>query len=297
MSQITKLTTETRNPNTTNIDTLSTLEMVSLINNEDHSTVEAVSKVKEDIAKAIDVIYPAISKGGRLIYMGAGTSGRLGVLDASEWYPTYGVGQESVIGLIAGGDHALRNPIEGAEDHETFAVEDLKNINLTEKDVVCAIASSGRTPYCIGALKYAKELGAETIAIANVKDSVIGKYANTVIEAVSGPEVVTGSTRMKAGTTQKMILNIISTSTMIKYGKVYGNLMVDVNPSNEKLVIRAQSIIQEATSCDALRAKELLELSQNDVKAAIVMELMDLDLEAALNLLKAHKGRIRDAIK
>lgn len=297
MSQITKLTTETRNPNTTNIDTLSTLEMVSLINNEDHSTVEAVSKVKEDIAKAIDVIYPAISKGGRLIYMGAGTSGRLGVLDASEWYPTYGVGQESVIGLIAGGDHALRNPIEGAEDHETFAVEDLKNINLTEKDVVCAIASSGRTPYCIGALKYAKELGAETIAIANVKDSVIGKYANTVIEAVSGPEVVTGSTRMKAGTTQKMILNIISTSTMIKYGKVYGNLMVDVNPSNEKLVIRAQSIIQEATSCDALRAKELLELSQKDVKAAIVMELMDLDLEAALNLLKAHKGRIRDAIK
>ncbi len=297
MPQITKLTTELRNPNTTNIDTLTTLEIVSLINNEDKQTIEAVASVKEDIAKAVDVVYKSISSGGRLIYMGAGTSGRLGVLDASEWYPTYGVGKESVIGIIAGGDHALRNPIEGAEDFESYAVEDLKNINLSKNDVVCAIASSGRTPYCIGALKYAKEVGAETVAIANVKDSLIGKYANIKIEAVSGPEVVTGSTRMKAGTTQKMILNIISTSTMIQYGKVYGNLMVDVNASNEKLILRAQSIIREATGCDEKRSIELLEASNKDVKAAIVMEMKNLDYDEALSLLEKHKGRIRDAIK
>ncbi|NLW15144.1 MAG: N-acetylmuramic acid 6-phosphate etherase [Erysipelothrix sp.] len=297
MDQIKKLTTELRNPNTTEIDTLSTLEMVKLINNEDKQTIEAVYSVKEDIANAIDIVYEAINSGGRLIYMGAGTSGRLGVLDASELTPTYGVGEESVIGVIAGGDSALRNAIEGAEDFESYAVEDLKKLKLTKNDVVCAIASSGRTPYCIGALKYAKELGAQTIAIANVKDSIIGTYAQTVIEAVSGPEVVAGSTRMKAGTVQKMILNIISTATMIKYGKVYGNLMIDVNASNEKLVLRAHSIIQEATGCSEARAIELLEQSDKSVKVAIVMELMDLDQEDAQTLLKVHKGRIRDAIR
>ena len=297
MSDITKLTTELRNEHTSDIDKLSTLEMVRLINREDQAVIDAVSRVDEAIADAIDVVYGAISSGGRLIYMGAGTSGRLGVLDASEWLPTYGVGKESVIGVIAGGDYELRNPIEGAEDHEEYAVSDLKEIELSSRDVVFAIASSGRTPYCIGALKYARELGCKTVSLANVPDSEIGKYADVVIEAVSGPEVITGSTRMKAGTTQKMILNIISTSTMIKYGKVYGNLMVDVNPVNHKLILRAQHIIREATGVDENRSIELLENSKNNVKLAIVMELNKLNYESALELLNKHEGRIRDAIE
>lgn len=296
MGDITKLSTEQRNPNTFDIDKLSTLEMVELINKEDRAVIDAVESAKESIAKAIDTIYDAIVSGGRLIYMGAGTSGRLGVLDASEWFPTYGVGSESVLGIIAGGDHALRNPIEGAEDYESYAVDDLKAINLSDKDVVFAIASSGRTPYCVGALKYGIEMGAKTISLANVKNSEIGKYADIAIEAVSGPEVVTGSTRMKAGTTQKLVLNIISTSTMIKYGKVYGNLMVDVNPVNQKLILRAQSIIREATGVDEARSIELLKESKNNVKAAIVMAKCDLTLELAQARLKAHKGRIQDAI-
>ncbi len=297
MSDITKLTTELRNEHTSDIDKLSTLEMVRLINREDQAVIDAVSRVDEAIADAIDVVYGAISSGGRLIYMGAGTSGRLGVLDASEWLPTYGVGKESVIGIIAGGDFALRNPIEGAEDHEDYAVSDLKDIELSSRDVVFAIASSGRTPYCIGALKYARELGCKTVSLANVPNSEIGKYADVVIEAVSGPEVITGSTRMKAGTTQKMILNIISTSTMIKYGKVYGNLMVDVNPVNHKLILRAQHIIREATGVDEARSVELLSISKNNVKVAIVMELKKLNYESALELLEKHEGRIRDAIE
>lgn len=294
MSIIKNLATEKRNKNTKNIDKLSTYEMVELINKEDEAVIEAVRSQLKPISEAVDTVYEAISGGGRLIYMGAGTSGRLGVLDASEWFPTYGVGDESVVGIIAGGDYALRNPIEGAEDFEDSGREDLKKLNLNDKDVVCALASSGRTPYCIGGLKYANELGCKTISIANVENSKIGEYADHVIEAVTGPEVVTGSTRMKAGSAQKMILNTISTSTMIKYGKVYENLMVDVNPSNEKLVERAYSIISDATGVDYDRSKELLEASDNNVKAAIVMEKMNCDLDKALTLIDQYKGKLGD---
>lgn len=290
------LTTEARNKNTETIDQLSTLEMVQLMNQEDKAVIEAVNSQTENIAQAIDAVVKSISKGGRLIYFGAGTSGRLGVLDASEWLPTFGVGKESVIGLIAGGDTALRNPIEGAEDFEEMGQEDLEEINLNENDIVCAIASSGRTPYCIGGLKYAKEIGANTISIANVENSLIGQHANIVIEAITGPEVITGSTRLKAGSAQKMILNIISTSSMIKYGKVYGNLMVDVIPNNEKLIDRAHFIIEEATGASLNESKEALKKANNNVKVAIIMLKLGVDIDKAHFLIKKHNGRLGDII-
>lgn len=292
-----KLTTERRNRNTMYIDQLNTLDMVTLINQEDFAVIEAVKNALPEIAQAVDSIYDVISKGGRLVYIGAGTSGRLGVLDASEWYPTYGVGHESVIGIIAGGDRALRHPIEGAEDNKEAAVEDLKNLNFNDSDILCAIASSGRTPYCVSGLEYAKSIGAKTIAIACVKDSIIGTKADIAIEAVTGEEVITGSTRMKAGSAQKMILNMISTSTMIKYGKVYSNLMVDLNPSNEKLVARAHSIITTATGVSIERAEKLLKDAKNSVKVAIVMGISDLSYEDAIKALEVHHGRISDVIK
>lgn len=293
---ITKLTTEQRNPKTYNIDELSTKEIVSLINQEDQAVIKAVEVIQDDIAEAIDVIYEAIRQGGRLIYIGAGTSGRLGVLDASEWFPTYGVGSESVLGIIAGGDIALRNPVEGAEDFEEGGKEDLVNVKLTSQDVVLALASSGRTPYCIGGLKYARSIGCKTVSLANVENSEIGKHADYVLEAVTGPEVVTGSTRMKAGSAQKMILNIISTTTMIKSGKVYGNLMVDVNPSNEKLINRSYSIIMDATGVGLERSQELLELANHNVKAAIVMQICNLDYPSAQAILDEKGGRISDVV-
>ena len=289
--------TELQNKNTMEIDKLSTLEMVRLINKEDQEVIHAVERATPEIAKAVDATYDVISEGGRLIYIGAGTSGRIGVLDASEWLPTFGVGEESVIGLIAGGDHALRNPIESAEDSEDTVVEDLKNINFSNKDILCALASSGRTPYSIGGLKYAKELGAATISLACVENSEIAKYADYPIETVVGQEVVTGSTRMKSASAQKMVLNILSTATMIKSGKVYGNLMVDVKPTNKKLVERAKSIIMNATSVDYDRASELLEESKDQVKYAIVMEKLNVGLEEAIQALKDNKGHIAHTIE
>lgn len=297
MINLSVLETEGRNQNTLDIDTLSTLEMVARINNEDQAVIDAISACIHQIAKAIDVIYTCIEKGGRLIYMGAGTSGRLGVLDASEWYPTYGVGEESVLGLIAGGDTALRVPIEGAEDNAVQGKQDLVDIELTSNDVVMAIASSGRTPYCIGALNYANSVGAKTVALACVSNSEIGNHAKHKIEAVVGPEVITGSTRMKSGSAQKMIINIISTSCMIKHGKVYGNLMVDVKPTNVKLVQRAKSIIMQATGCSEPRAADLLELSNSNVKIAVVMELTGYDFEKSRSILAANGGHIAAAIK
>lgn len=291
---IDSLSTEWRNENTNHIDKLSSYEIVKLINQEDQAVIDAVASVSEPVSNAVDVVVNAIKEGGRLIYMGAGTSGRLGVLDASEWLPTYGVGAESVVGIIAGGDTALRNPIENAEDNLEAGKKDLENLSLTSKDIVCAIASSGRTPYCIGGLMYAKEVGCITISISNVEDSELGTYADHVIEAVTGPEVITGSTRMKAGSAQKMILNIISTTAMVKFGKVYGNLMVDMKPTNEKLMHRAWHIIQEASGVSIDRSKELLEQSNNSVKHAIVMALMNVDCETSKNLLHKHDGKIRD---
>lgn len=297
MIDLSKIGTEQQNQNTKNIDQLNTLDMVRLINQEDQAVIDAVNEASEDIAKAVDATYETISNGGRLVYIGAGTSGRIGVLDASEWLPTFGVGEESVIGIIAGGDHALRHPIESAEDNEEDVIDDLKAINFNENDILCALASSGRTPYCIGGLKYANDLGAKTISLACVSDSEMAKYAQIPIEAVVGQEVVTGSTRMKSGSAQKMVLNIISTSVMIKSGKVYGNLMVDVKPTNKKLVERAKGIIMKASDCDYDRASELLELSGGQVKPAIVMEKLNISLEEANKVIEESQGRIADALK
>lgn len=293
---IKNIDTELQNQNTLDIDTLSTIEMVALINQEDQRVIDAVKEEVENIAKATDATYETISNGGRLIYVGAGTSGRIGVLDASEWLPTYGVGEESVVGLIAGGDRALRHPIESAEDDIDASVSDLKKINFNENDILCALASSGRTPYCIGALKYAQEIGAKSISIACVGNSEMAQYADYPIEAKVGQEVVTGSTRMKSASAQKMILNIISTSTMIKSGKVYGNLMVDVKPTNKKLVERAKSIIMMSTDCDYERASQLLEKSHQKVKNAIVMELLDLSFEDSEKVLQKNKGHIAQTL-
>ncbi len=289
---IKNIDTEKQNINTMHIDTLGTHDMVKLINNEDQAVIDAVEEQTFEIASAVEAVYNTISAGGRLIYIGAGTSGRIGVLDASEWFPTYGVGEESVVGIIAGGDRALRHPIESAEDSLTGAQKDLENINFTDKDILCALASSGRTPYCIGGLKYAKEIGAQTITIACVANSEMAAYADYPIEAKVGQEVVTGSTRMKSASAQKMILNIISTSTMIKSGKVYGNLMVDVKATNAKLVERAKSIIMKTTNCDYDRASELLELSEMQVKKAIIMQILDINLDEASQKLEENKGNI-----
>lgn len=292
-----KIGTEKQNENTMNIDKLNTLEMVKLINKEDQAVIDSVEKATPQIAKAVDAVYDIISNGGRLIYIGAGTSGRLGVLDASEWLPTFGIGDEAVVGLIAGGDRALRHPIESAEDDLDEAEKDLKEINFSDKDILCAIASSGRTPYCIGGLKYAKTLRAKTVSLACVENSEIADYADYPIEAVVGQEVLTGSTRMKSGSAQKMVLNIISTSTMIKMGKVYGNLMVDVKPTNAKLVERAKSIIMKATSVDYDQATELFEASNEEVKVAIVMQKLGLGVEEANNALNQNQGRIAKTIE
>ncbi|CAM4334058.1 N-acetylmuramic acid 6-phosphate etherase [Erysipelothrix inopinata] len=294
---LSKIGTEQQNQNTLNIDKLSTLEMVQLINREDQAVIDAVEKATPQIAAAVDAAYEAVSNGGRLVYIGAGTSGRLGVLDASECLPTFGVGEEAVVGLIAGGDTALRHPVEAAEDSKEDAVRDLKNINFNENDVVCAIGASGRTPYCIGGLEYAKEIGAKSISLACVENSEFFNYADYPIEAVVGQEVVTGSTRMKSGSATKMVLNILSTGIMIKWGKIYGNLMVDVKATNEKLVERARQIIIKATGCSYDRAAELQKLSKDNVKLAIVMEKANLDAEAAMTLLENNQGRISAALE
>ncbi|MBK2402474.1 N-acetylmuramic acid 6-phosphate etherase [Erysipelothrix sp. strain 2 (EsS2-6-Brazil)] len=294
---LSKIGTELQNPNTKNIDRLDTVEMVALINNEDQRVIDAVGEQTHEIAAAIDATYEAIAQGGRLVYMGAGTSGRLGVLDASECLPTFGVGEESVVGIIAGGDTALRHPVEAAEDDEMRGVEDLKALNFSKNDILCAIGASGRTPYCIGGLKYAKELGAQTISVACVSESKLAAYADHPIEVVVGQEVITGSTRMKSGSATKMVLNMISTGAMIKLGKVYGNLMVDVKATNAKLIERARSIIMNATGCTYDRATDLLDLSDQSVKVAIVMELCNLEVEDAVQLLNQNQGHIARALE
>lgn len=294
---IDNIATEMQNVNTMNIDTLSTLEMIELINREDQAVIDAVKSATHQIAAAVDVITECIDQGGRLIYIGAGTSGRLGVLDASEILPTYGVGEESVVGIIAGGDVALRHPVEASEDSEDLARADLERINVNHKDIVCAIASSGRTPYCVGGLKYAAEVGAKTLSVACVSNSLIGQYATYVIETPVGQEVVTGSTRMKSGSATKMVLNMLSSGAMIKLGKVYGNLMVDVKTSNLKLIERAKKMIMRATSATYEEAEKLLVASDNNVKTAIVMKLVNVDKDVAVSELEKYKGRISKVIE
>lgn len=292
-----KLTTEQRNKNTTHIDTMSTLEMVKIINSEDEKIAQAVGTQDEKIAQAIDIGAKRYHDGGRLIYIGAGTSGRLGVLDAVELVPTYGIKPERAIGLIAGGKSAMYLAVEGAEDDPNLAENDLKKINLSEKDIVLGIAASGRTPYVIGGLDYAKKVGAATVAVACVKNSLIGQHAEVAIEAVTGPEVVTGSTRMKAGTAQKMILNMISTGIMIRQGKVYENVMIDVLPTNEKLVERAKRIISTVTGISKEQASRVLKEADKDVGLAIVMAKTKMNKEQAETLLAENHGNVSDVLK
>ncbi len=292
-----KLTTENRNPNTFNLDEMSSLEIVTAMNKEDYRVPEAISKELEPISKLVDAVVNAFENGGRLIYMGAGTSGRLGVLDASECPPTYGVDPSMVVGLIAGGDKALRSALENVEDKENLGVEDLKNINLCEKDVVVGLAASGRTPYVIGGLNYANSLGCVTGAIACNKDSKIGKAAKIKIEVDAGPEVLTGSTRLKSGTAQKLILNMISTASMVRIGKAYSNLMVDVVPTNEKLVNRATGIIVDATGVSKEIASEMLQKANGNCKLAITSILTGKSIEEAKELLVQAKGHVKKALE
>ena len=292
MVELKKIATEQRNPNTMNIDALSTLDMVKLINQEDHRVAEAVSLVTDKIAQAVDVIADRLSRGGRLIYCGAGTSGRLGILDAVECPPTYSTDPDMVQALMAGGYGAIFKAVEGAEDSKELGVQDMKNISFSAADVLVGIAASGRTPYVLGCMEYAKELGAPTVSVTCCPGSVLDEFADIGIAPAPGPEVVTGSTRMKSGTAQKMVLNMLSTGAMIKLGKVYGNLMVDVKPSNEKLIRRCVTIVCAATECDEATATAALEACDYRPKTAIIMVLCGVGAEDARALLEKAGGRI-----
>lgn len=297
MVDISKITTEGRNDLTKNIDLLSTSEMIRLINSEDKKVAYAVEEALGQIELVVDEVTKVFEKGGRLVYIGAGTSGRLGVLDASECPPTFGVPDDMVVGIIAGGDTALRTAAENVEDSEEEAVKDLKNINFNENDIVIGLAASGRTPYVIGALKYGNSIGAVTSCITTSANSPIAKLAKYPIEAITGPETLTGSTRMKSGTAQKMIANMITTSSMIKIGKVYENLMVDVRMSNEKLISRGQRIIMDVTGVDKEEAKRYLDKFKA-VKIAIFAIISGIDEEAKIKeLLSKSNGNIRKALK
>lgn len=291
-----KLSTEGRNPNTMNIDRVSTLEMITMINEEDKKVALAVERAKEDIARAVDVIAERMKKGGRLIYAGAGTSGRLGILDASECPPTFGVDYEIVQGIIAGGKKAIFKAVEGAEDDEELGKRELVERNISKLDVVCGIAASGRTPYAIGAMKYAREVGAAVLSVTMNEESEMAKYADIPISVVVGPEVIMGSTRMKSGTAQKMILNMLSTGAMIKIGKVYGNLMVDVQPTNEKLIVRAKRIVKLATEAEEGIIDRVLDETGYNVKLSILMIETGFEKEEAMKLLDKNDGYIAKAL-
>lgn len=291
------LKTEQVDPRHSNLDALSPRELLTAINAADAEVSGAVARELETIERALVAIVERMKQGGRIIYIGAGTSGRLGVLDASECGPTFSVGSDLVIGLIAGGDTALRNPVEGAEDSKSDAVSQLKKIDLGAMDSLIGIAASGRTPYVIGGLEYAKEVGALAISLACNKNAEISKVADIKIEIDTGAEVLSGSTRMKAGTAQKLVLNMISTGAMVLIGKTFGNLMVDLQVTNVKLRDRALRIIRSATGCTIERASELLTESGDQVKVAIIMELLGADRSSAEAALTRSGGRIRGAIQ
>lgn len=297
MIDLSQMTTEQQNPNSRNLDQMTALEMVSLINQEDEKVIAAVRTILPEIAKAVETTTECLKKGGRLIYLGAGTSGRLGVLDAVECPPTFGTEPELVVGLIAGGDRAFVKAVEGAEDSVTLAEEDLRELELNAKDMVIGLAASGRTPYVIYGLKYARSIGCKTASIACNKDSEIGKEADIVMEAIVGPEVLTGSTRMKAGTAQKMILNMISTAAMVGIGKVYQNYMVDLKRSNEKLVVRSENIVMTTTGCSRNQAQEALNEAEGRVKLAITKILSSLTTEESMKYLEKADGNVRRALK
>ena len=297
LQTLSTLITEQRNPNSMHVDSLSALEIVQLMNEEDKQVPLAIEKCLSQIAQAVECIVAAFQQGGRLVYIGAGTSGRLGVLDASECPPTFGVSPEMVKGIIAGGERALRHPIEGAEDSKAQAVVDLQTIHFSSKDVLVGIAASGRTPYVIGALEYAKSLGSVTVSIASNPNSAMANIVDIAIDTVVGPEVLTGSSRLKSGTAQKLVLNMLTTASMILMGKCYQNLMVDVQASNEKLKARAIRIVMQATDCDKALAEETLKQADQNAKLAIMMILSGLDRAQAEALLEKHQGKLQLALE
>ncbi|MCS0352866.1 N-acetylmuramic acid 6-phosphate etherase [Vibrio ordalii] len=297
LSALSHLISEGRNPDTMDIDLLSAQEIVERLNQQDKHVPLAVEKVLPEIALAVDRITYAFKHGGRLIYIGAGTSGRLGVLDASECPPTFGVSDQMVIGLIAGGKEAMFSAKEGAEDCVELGIQDLKSIHFTDQDVVVGIAASGRTPYVIGALEYANDLGATTIALSCNPDSPIAELAQIAISPVVGPEALTGSTRLKSGTAQKLVLNMLTTASMIRLGKSYQNLMVDVKATNRKLIARAVRIVMQATDCERAEAEYLLAQSNNNVKVAILMHLTGLSYAEAMDKLTESDGFLRRAME
>lgn len=297
LSALSHLISEGRNPDTVDIDLLSAQEIVERLNQQDKHVPLAVEKVLPEIALAVDRITYAFKHGGRLIYIGAGTSGRLGVLDASECPPTFGVSDQMVIGLIAGGKEAMFSAKEGAEDCAELGIQDLKSIHFTDQDVVVGIAASGRTPYVIGALEYANDLGATTIALSCNPDSPIAELAQIAISPVVGPEALTGSTRLKSGTAQKLVLNMLTTASMIRLGKSYQNLMVDVKATNRKLIARAVRIVMQATDCERAEAEYLLAQSNNNVKVAILMHLTGLSYAEAMDKLTESDGFLRRAME
>lgn len=292
---ISHLGTESRNPKTMELDLLSSGEIIRIMNEEDNRVVAAVNEALPQIEKAVEKVIASLNKGGRLIYVGAGTSGRIGIMDAVECVPTFSTTDE-VQAIIAGGNGAFVKAVEGAEDSKELAKNDLTELKITENDVICAIAASGRTPYCIGALEYAKEIGAGRISISCNKNAKISAYSEIAIEVDAGPEILTGSTRLKSGTCQKIICNMISTASMVGIGKVYGNLMVDMKATNLKLVERAKRIVMQSTQCDYETAGRVLDETQYSTKEAIVMILTGTDRDTAVQLLKNNQGFIRKCI-
>lgn len=291
-----KLTTEQRNENTMGLDRMSPLEIVTVMNREDENVVRGVRQALPEISRVIEWTVDALNRGGRLIYMGAGTSGRLGVLDAVECPPTFGVSPDTVVGLIAGGEKAFVKAVEGAEDDPELGRQDLIGLGLRSVDVVVGLAASGRTPYVIGGLDYARSVGCHTAAVACNKDSEVGRHAETAIEVVSGPEVLTGSTRLKSGTAQKMVLNMISTASMVGCGKAYENLMVDVQQTNRKLVTRAENMVMTAVGCSREEAQAALKEAGGSAKTAITMLLLHCSAQSAREKLAAAGGKIGVAL-
>lgn len=291
-----RLTTEATNPNSANLDSLDALQLVKLINSEDQLVATAVAEAAASLAAAIDCVVERIRGGGRLVYIGAGTSGRLGVLDASECPPTYRTPPSLVVGLIAGGDVALRTAVEGAEDSLTQAEQDLRAIDLSGRDCVMGIATSGRTPYVLGGLRYARQVGCATIGhTCNASSEMTGE-CDILITTVVGPEVISGSTRMKSGTATKLVLNTLTTATMVRLGKTYGNLMVDLRATNSKLVVRSERLVMTLTGLSQADAAALLQQSNSEVKAAVVMHHRQVDYPSAVKLLAQANGQLRAVI-
>lgn len=296
-TRLDQLMTEARNPDTLHIDTVDSEGVLRLINAEDRKVADIVAEQIPVIAQAVDRIVDSMQKGGRLIYAGAGTSGRIALLDAAESPPTFGTDPELVQALIAGGQDALLQAIEGAEDDADQGAKDLRALNVRDVDVVVGIAASGRTPYVIGVMQAAKDVGATTMCVVCNDNSPVQKLADVAMKFLVGPEVITGSTRMKAGTAQKLALNMLSTATMVRLGKVYSNLMINMQPTNEKLLQRAVRIVRQATGVDESTAKALLERSDGRIDVALVMHEASVDAEEALAALARHGGRARDAIE